>query len=372
LVNKVGVGANDTKPKLETGENSQEVSNSTNKDAEETSKNPLNHSSNDFSNKSNKILEAPKDATKVSNEQKSEHDGGEHAKSAVPKNAEDSTSGEASKSDESQPSAEKTAKIFGTGTSFGSKTLDSFTEKKDESDDVTKNGSATSGLASSGSGTKFGSSAIFGSGTSFGTRSLSNWASASGSSDQSGSTSIFGSGSTSSLAKPSVNIFDTVSNDKEEGAEDVKEDKNEEDASVNEDLYVKVAAPLEQRSVETGEEQEDSVFSCRVRLYALDLTNAAVGWKERGTGTLHVNKMRDGSRSRLVMRADAVLRVILNLPLVQNMEVAQGMKSSLASDKFVRITGFEDKKPHQYALKAANPELAQELFNHINELVVTS
>jgi Ran-binding protein 3 len=366
------VDADDTKPKLETGENSQEASNGTSKDSEETSKEPLNHSNNDLPNKSNQILESPKDATKVSNEQKSETDGGEPAKSVVTENVEESASGEASKSDEGQPSTEKTAKIFGAGTSFGSRALDSYTEKKDESDGRTKNGSATSGLASSGSGTKFGAGVIFGSGTSFGTRSLSNWASASGSSDQSGSISIFGSGSTSSLAKPSVNIFDTVSNDKEEGAEDVKEDNNEEDAPVNEDLYVKVAAPLEQRSVETGEEQEDSVFSCRVRLYALDLTNAAVGWKERGTGTLHVNKMRDGSRSRLVMRADAVLRVILNLPLVQNMEVAQGMKSSLASDKFVRITGFEDKKPHQYALKASNPELAEELFNHINELVATS
>lgn len=135
--------------------------------------------------------------------------------------------------------------------------------------------------------------------------------------------------------------------------------------------------------VETGEELEESTFSCRAKLYALDLTSADKSWKERGVGTLHVNtfkKSKDPSdddnaekaaktTSRLVMRSDGLLRVVLNVPLLKSFEVFKGMKSSLQSEKFVRITAIEDSKPIQYALKTGNTDTADKLYNSIKQLI---
>ncbi len=82
-------------------------------------------------------------------------------------------------------------------------------------------------------------------------------------------------------------------------------------------------------------------------------------WKERGTGTLRVNVPKHSARdkARLVMRADGVLRVILNVSLFK------GMKCEL-HEKFVRIVAFEDAKPVHYAIKVSStsshtqPEMA--------------
>lgn len=293
--------------------------------------------------------------------------------------AEAPVASETSKSESTEPTTkiESAPKVFGAGTAFGASTTSAFgqsvTEKaedkaKDENKPEADKPEASKNGAVFGSGTKFGSGAIFGSGTSFGSRPLSSWGSAA---SESGSQSVFGGGITSSLAKPAVNIFDIKQDDKDQQKDSEENAEGDDDAEppVNEDIYVKVAAPLQQKSVETGEEEENSVYSCRARLYALDLADSSSGWKERGTGTLHVNTLPDGSRSRLVMRADAVLRVILNLPLIASTTVSKGMKSSLASDKFVRVTGVEDSKPVQYALKAANPEVAGELYNQIDRLL---
>ncbi len=72
-------------------------------------------------------------------------------------------------------------------------------------------------------------------------------------------------------------------------------------------------------------------------------------WKERGTGTLRVNvpkRSSDKRAARLVMRADGVLRVILNVSLFK------GMKCEL-QEKFVRIIAFEDGKPVPYAIRVS-------------------
>lgn len=144
-------------------------------------------------------------------------------------------------------------------------------------------------------------------------------------------------------------------------------------ANGGEDLYVvQLATPLEQRKVETGEEKEVSVFSCRAKLYVLDLANSDAGWKERGVGTLHVNSSKDEGqpKSRLVMRVDGSLRVVLNLPWVKSFKVMEGMKSSLQSEKFVRISAVEENnKPVQYALRMNNAETTKNLFKTIQGLV---
>lgn len=146
------------------------------------------------------------------------------------------------------------------------------------------------------------------------------------------------------------------------------------------DMYVQVKSPVEQKKIETGEEFEASVFTCRAKLYALDVSNSQEGWKERGVGTVHVNTVKseykqqyeNKTKSRAVMRADGILKVILNIPLNQNTEIMSGMKSSLSSEKFVRISAFEDGKPFQYSLRTGSAEVAKKLYDVLKDQISIS
>ena len=69
------------------------------------------------------------------------------------------------------------------------------------------------------------------------------------------------------------------------------------------------------------------------------------------------------------MRSDGLLRVVLNVPLLKSFEVFKGMKSSLQSEKFIRITAIENGKPIQYALKTANADTSDKLYSAIQQLI---
>ncbi|KAL0078458.1 hypothetical protein J3Q64DRAFT_1766441 [Phycomyces blakesleeanus] len=131
---------------------------------------------------------------------------------------------------------------------------------------------------------------------------------------------------------------------------------------------IPIARPTE---VKTGEEDERTVYQTKAKLLALDTQSG--NWKERGSGTLHIN-MKDTNRigaqqhTRLVMRADSVYRVILNLALFP------GMKVFIMQEKFVRFAGFETETKENgeteavlvnYALRVRDPSAAQELCDQI-------
>lgn len=247
---------------------------------------------------------------------------------------------------------------------------DDAKEKKDEKDGKEGNGKVFgSGLAF---GTGFGSftknvfdkpaekseesapakpAPVFGSGLSFGSSSF-----------------------VSSLAANSSNPFADTTEDKNifDGEATKETEQAEEEREQLPEDYVQVQAPLKEQTIVTGEEEEKSVFTCRAKLYVLILDQASEGWKERGVGTLHVNthESEDGTKkSRIVMRADSVLKVILNTPLIPQMDVFSGMKSSLSGEKFVRVTAVEDGKPCQYAFRTGNKETSNELYETLSKLV---
>lgn len=75
-------------------------------------------------------------------------------------------------------------------------------------------------------------------------------------------------------------------------------------------------------TVETGEEEEKTYFSCKAKLYQFSDKE----WRERGIGTFKVNvKLVNGKEdkkaTRMIMRADGVGRVMLNTPLFKGMTV---------------------------------------------------
>ncbi|XP_076977119.1 ran-binding protein 3 isoform X4 [Tamandua tetradactyla] len=94
---------------------------------------------------------------------------------------------------------------------------------------------------------------------------------------------------------------------------------------------------LEKVEVITGEEAESNVLQIQCKLFVFDKTSQS--WVERGRGLLRLNDMAsadDGTlQSRLVMRTQGSLRLILNTKLWAQMQIDK------ASEKSVRITATD-------------------------------
>ncbi|KAH8116383.1 hypothetical protein DFH11DRAFT_1580239 [Phellopilus nigrolimitatus] len=114
-----------------------------------------------------------------------------------------------------------------------------------------------------------------------------------------------------------------------------------------------------EQEVQTGEEEEDTLFQVRGKLYALSDQNA---WKERGTGLLKLNvRKSDGEGARLVMRKEAVYALLLNVTLFK------GMRCTLAQDpRYVRFSCIESGATVHYNLRLSNAKVAVELIEEIN------
>lgn len=110
----------------------------------------------------------------------------------------------------------------------------------------------------------------------------------------------------------------------------------------------------------TGEEDDLTIFQTRAKLYTQDETFA---YKERGTGLLKVNVRRsDGEGARIVMRAEGVLRLILNMSLYP------GLICELGPDpKFIKVAEITTRERRLHAIKVGNAKLAQELYDHLME-----
>ncbi|KAG8732442.1 hypothetical protein FRC10_000918 [Ceratobasidium sp. 414] len=117
---------------------------------------------------------------------------------------------------------------------------------------------------------------------------------------------------------------------------------------------------LDIREIEhnTGEEDDLTVFQTRAKLYTQDETFA---YKERGTGLLKVNVRRsDGEGARIVMRAEGVLRLLLNMPLYP------GLICELGPDpKFIKVAEITPHERRLHAVKVGNAKMAQELYDHL-------
>ncbi|XP_053740387.1 ran-binding protein 3b isoform X1 [Synchiropus splendidus] len=124
--------------------------------------------------------------------------------------------------------------------------------------------------------------------------------------------------------------------------------------------YTKATAKkciLEKVDVKTGEESESNVLQMQCKLYVFEKT--AQSWIERGRGLLRLNDMAstdDGSlQSRLVMRTQGSLRLILNTKLWPQMQVDK------ASDKSVRVTAMdtEDQGVKVFLISGSSKDVGQ-------------
>lgn len=113
----------------------------------------------------------------------------------------------------------------------------------------------------------------------------------------------------------------------------------------------------------TGEEDEYTQYQIpRAKLFILEGND----WKERGVGQLRLNTRSTGSddkiSARLLMRSEAVHRLILNISLFPEMNV------TLAQDKFLRFSAFEDEKLQHYTIRCANSLVGKELYENVLDL----
>ncbi|GAA5857027.1 hypothetical protein JCM8547_007923 [Rhodosporidiobolus lusitaniae] len=117
----------------------------------------------------------------------------------------------------------------------------------------------------------------------------------------------------------------------------------------------------------TGEEGEEVVHQVRCKMFVME----AGQWKERGTGPIRVNESRkeggEGGKGsgRLVMRADATHRLLLNAPLFREFSI------EVSNDKYVRFTVIEGSEPVSYMLRLGNPNVAQALVQAVRDKVAT-
>ncbi|CAE6418493.1 unnamed protein product [Rhizoctonia solani] len=138
---------------------------------------------------------------------------------------------------------------------------------------------------------------------------------------------------------------------------DILQAKGEPDAESEDN-----ATKLEMQRIQynTGEEEDFTVFQTRAKLYTQDEQFA---YKERGTGLLKINVRRsDGEGARIVMRAEGVLRLLLNMALYP------GLICELGPDpKFVKIAEITPNERKFHAIKVGSTKLAQELYDHLTE-----
>lgn len=127
-------------------------------------------------------------------------------------------------------------------------------------------------------------------------------------------------------------------------------------------------APVEK--IETGEEDERSHFSATVKAFELNLSNISEGWKERGLGPIRVNQsLSNSDNSRIIMRSQGLLRVILNLKITKSMELLKNLEASLSPGKFLRLNSInQQQEPIQYLIKFSSQQLRDEFYDQVESM----
>ena len=109
--------------------------------------------------------------------------------------------------------------------------------------------------------------------------------------------------------------------------------------------------------LKSGEENEDSLFTERTKLFRFD--SALNQWKERGVGEIKILVNRATGRARLLMRRDQVLKICCNHYLTPDMTLTPMAGSSKAWTWFT-LCDFADEtpKPEKLAARFKSQEVA--------------
>ncbi|KAL4880452.1 hypothetical protein BJY04DRAFT_228548 [Aspergillus karnatakaensis] len=170
-------------------------------------------------------------------------------------------------------------------------------------------------------------------------------------------------GGLTSFAAPSGAGLSGSTSSKAFGAEEEEEEDDDDKGDEGESGLAEFAEDktderFYERQTETGEEEEKTYFSCKAKLFHF----SGGEWKERGNGTFKVNvKATDGvedkKSARMLMRADGVLRVMLNTPLFKGMKVGDPTGKEPKS-KYFNLASLENGRTVPMLLRVSDSLLA--------------
>ncbi|KIW32824.1 uncharacterized protein PV07_04342 [Cladophialophora immunda] len=256
---------------------------------------------------------------------------------------------------------------------------------------------ASKPMSGFGSAGGFGSTGGFGGGSGFGSAAKPLGMGVSPFATPAGAAGTFG------KSKP----FGAKSNEEEEESED----GGEHDEAQQAEEEAEQDPRFREQELNTGEEDERTIFSCRAKLYHFDRE-----WKESGLGDFKINMRfearstvqspatdgkNDGSREgkaeddsgetneedieaaleggeressvtlerrgRLIMRAMGTHRLLLNTPVFKEMNVGTH-DGKEPSGKTMHLTGLEGGKPTGFQIKVGKEETLREIYYKIREL----
>jgi len=110
----------------------------------------------------------------------------------------------------------------------------------------------------------------------------------------------------------------------------------QEEVEPSPEVHFEPVVKLEEQDVQTGEENEDTLFKMRAKLFRYDKPTKE--WKERGTGDVKFLQHKDTKNVRLVMRRDKTFKVCANhlvtpgVPLTPNIGSDRSWVWTVATD----------------------------------------
>lgn len=150
---------------------------------------------------------------------------------------------------------------------------------------------------------------------------------------------------------------------------DTSIDQEEEDmykTEENDDIQFEPVVKMPEKvDLVTGEEEEECLYTIRVKLFRFD--NETHQWKERGVGNLKLLKNNQNGRLRVLMRREQVLKVCANHWITTSMNLKPLSGSDRAWVWLANDFSDGDPKLEQLAAKFKNPELAEEFKQKFEE-----
>ncbi|XP_051531313.1 ran-binding protein 3-like isoform X2 [Myxocyprinus asiaticus] len=162
----------------------------------------------------------------------------------------------------------------------------------------------------------------------------------------------------SSEPQPDIGFFSQLSSSQDHSLEKSDNTKESlEESAARHEAHKTQKCLLERVEVKTGEESESNVLQMQCKLFVFEMVSQS--WVERGCGVLRLNDMASAEygtlQSRLVMRTQGSLRVILNTKLWSQMQVDK------ASEKSLRISAMdkEEQGVKVFLISSSSKDAAQ-------------
>ncbi|XP_056146006.1 E3 SUMO-protein ligase RanBP2 [Lampris incognitus] len=151
--------------------------------------------------------------------------------------------------------------------------------------------------------------------------------------------------------------------------EDISTDQDKEEmykTEENDDIQFEPVVQMPEKvDLVTGEEDEQVLYSQRIKLFRFD--SGSSQWKERGVGILKFLKNNNNGRLRVLMRREQVLKVCANHWITTTMNLKPLAGSDKAWMWLANDFSDGDAKPEQLAAKFKTPELAEEFKQKFEE-----